>query len=394
MDKKAVFLFLLVILSLRFFDYVLASEGLLKYIAYGYMSVAVLLSLPFFFSEKGGFVLPIQLISTSIFLSIFMAQISWGQGLQYAPTTIPYLIWFTFFYLIHLKIPIDKVEKIVLFFGCVYIALFLFQFTHSSTVLFGFREIVEDRGVNRVVFPGGGVFLLSCFIAINKFTTVKKYKYVWLLFALSGVAITVLQVTRQQIFLLVLFYLIHLLKDLKLKYKILTIVLFALASYAFLNSENSISKGLVEQQKTDASFGKDYIRIVAAEYFFNSFTPNLVSKVFGNGVANDTSSYGKYMVYLSETYGFFLTDIGVLELYIMFGIFAILGYIWILIKSFTLSLPNQYYYIKYYIWFIMATSLSSDFLISPSYLITTILVLYCYQYLYKWPKISLHPTVY
>ena len=296
MDKKAVFLFLLVILSLRFFDYVALSEGLWKYMAYGYMSVAVILSLPFFFSEKGGFVLPVQLISASIFISIFMALISWGQGLQYAPTTIPYLIWFTFFYLIYLKIPIHKVEKIALLFGCVYIVLFIYQFTHNSSVLFGYREIVEDRGINRVIFPGGGVFFLSCFIAINKFTTVTRYKYVWLGFALVGIVVIVLQVTRQQIFLLVLLYLVHLLKDLKLKYKILTVILFVLASYAFLSSDNPISKGLAEQQKADASLGKDYIRIVAAEYFFNSFTPNIASKIFGNGVANDTSSYGKYMV--------------------------------------------------------------------------------------------------
>lgn len=379
MDKKIIFIFFLVLFSLKIFDSVYANNGILKSITYGFMLISILMSLPYLFKYKGGFVFPIQLISLSIFLSIFMAWYSWGQGLEYSSTTIPYLIWFTFFYFLNEKISIIKLEKIILVFGILYILLFLFQFKNSSVVYFGNREFAIDRGILRIIFPGGGVFFLSCFIAINKFTSKEKHKYLWLLFALVGVVIIILQVTRQQIFLMLLFYMIHFIKNFKLQYKILTVVLFCTTIFAFLNSDNPISRGLAEQQKADASAGEDYIRILGAKYFLTQFNTNPISKVFGNGFYNDNSVYGKRINLLADNYGYFLSDVGVVEVYISFGIFAIIGYIIIFIKSFTIPLPPNYQYLKYYLWLLLCTSLTSDTMISYNFIITTVIVLYIYQ---------------
>ena len=109
----------------------------------------------------------------------------------------------------------------------------------------------------------------------------------------------------------------------------------------------------------------------------------------GNGFANDTSNYGKALIALGDRYGYFLTDVGLVEVYVSFGIFAILGYFLIFVKSFTIPVPKEYYYLKYYLWMIMLTCLTSDFLISYYFLITTVLVLYCYQLLYEQGKLKL-----
>ncbi|MBD1394656.1 hypothetical protein [Mucilaginibacter glaciei] len=384
MNLKLGFVIFLVIFSIKFFDATIAQSGILKNLTYGYILIAVLISLPYFFKFKGGFVLPIQLITSAIIFSIFMAQITWGQELSYAPTTLPYLIWPIFFYLLNSKISIRNIETIVLVYGTLYIILFLFQFTHSNIVYFGFHEeFKEDRGIIRVNFPGGGVFFLSCFIAINKVTTTAaKYKYLWFTYAIIGIVIVVLQVTRQTIFVMLLLYLIHFLRSVKPKYKIAVVLLFVVAGYAFISMETKLSNGLRDQQKEDASAGKDYIRIKAADYFLTQFTPNLASKIFGNGFANDTSRYGKAVLALGDSYGYFLSDVGLVEVYISFGIFSILGYLLIFIKSFTITIPAAYYYLKYYLWMIMATSLTSDSLINYGFLITTIFVLYIYQRLY------------
>jgi hypothetical protein len=243
-------------------------------------------------------------------------------------------------------------------------------------------EFKEDRGVIRVNFPGGGVFFLSCFTAINKVTGTAKHKLLWLAFALTGIVVVVLQVTRQAILVMLLVYMIHFLRNIKLPYKIATVILFIAGSYAFLNSGTSISKGLAEQQKVDASYGSDYIRILETDYFLTQFTPNTISKIFGNGFYNDTSNYGKALASLLDNYGYYLSDIGLVEVYITFGVFALLGFVILLYKSIKIPLPPQYQYLKYYIWMIMLTSLTSDFLISYYYLVTTTLVLYCYQKLY------------
>jgi hypothetical protein len=388
MEKKTIFLFLLVLFSLKCFDAAVARTGMLKNICYAYMALAIIISLPNFFKYNGGFVLAVQLIAASTLISIFMANYTWGQGLEYSPTTIPYMIWFVFFFLLGSNISVKTIENIALIYGILYITFFLFQFTHNGAVYFGtVEEFKEDRGIVRVNFPGGGVFFLSCFIAINKFTSGDKYKYAWLAYALIGVIVNVLQVTRQTIAVMLLVYLIHFLRNVKLPLKLATMAVFALGVFLFLNSDNTISRGLSEQQKTDASAGGDYIRILAAKYYMTEFTPNTISKVFGNGFFNDTSNYGKALTAISQNYGYYLSDVGLVEVYITFGVFAILGFAFIFWKSFAIPLDPDHQYLRYYLWFIMITSLSSDFLISYYYAITTVLVLYCYQRLYEHRKL-------
>ena len=318
-----------------------------------------------------------------------MAKYTWGQGYEYSSTSIPYAMWFVFFYLLKLKIPIRTLENIIVIFGVIYIVLFLFQFTHNGVVYFGTQEeFKEDRGITRVNFPGGGVFFLSCFIAINKVTSRAKYKWWWLLFSVTGIIIIVLQVTRQEIFVLILLYLIHFLRNSKLPHKIGAIALLCLCSYIFYNSGSSISKGLIEQQKNDLTEGKNYIRVLEAEYYLTQFTPNVISQILGNGFFNDNSNYGKSLIALNDYYGYYLTDVGLVEVYIMFGILALFGYLWLFIKSVVIPLPKNYYYLKYYLWFIILTSLTSDFLVSYNFLITTVFVLYCYQSVYHENQIN------
>jgi len=381
-----IFLFLLIAVSLKIFDATIAQTGILKNLIYGASLIFILMSLPFLFKKKGGFILPVQLISISIVISIFMAQYTWGQPLSYAGTTIPYLLWFTFFYLINQNISIQKIENVVLVFGALYTVLFLFQYTHNGVLYFGFRELVEDRGVIRIIFPGGGVFFLSIFIAINKVTvTKKKAKFLWLSLAAIGMVIVVLQVTRQMIAVVVLMYAIHFFRNANAIQKLGIVIFFSSICYFFANSDNPITKGLKEQQKQDASAGKDYIRLLAAEYFLKEFTPNIASKVLGNGYYNETSEYGKKIVAVSELYGFFLSDVGLVETYVLFGIFALFGYLIIFSKILFFKLPRHLQYLQYYMVMMILTSVTSDFLISTSYLISTILVLTIYQKLFEKP---------
>lgn len=165
----------------------------------------------------------------------------------------------------------------------------------------------------------------------------------------------------------------------RLPYKIVTIVLFFVASYIFLNSGGAIVEGLVEQQKVDASYGKDYVRILSAKYYLTQFTPNTISKIFGNGFSNNNSNYGKTLIALNEKYGYYLSDVGLVEVYISCGVFAIFGFLMIFIKSIFIPLPKEYYYLKYYLWMVMITSLTSNALISYNFIVSTVLVLYSYQ---------------
>ncbi|MCE7066591.1 hypothetical protein [Dyadobacter sp. CY326] len=377
-----IFIFLLVLFSLNYFSAKIANSGVLKNLSYAFVLGTILISIPQFFRKAGGFIFPVQVLCFSVLFSILMAYISWNQAFSYSVSSIPYLIWFSFFYLLHQKYPIAMLERVVMVFGVAYIVLYLFQFLHSDTVYFGFREeFVEDRGIVRILFPGAGAFFLAFFIALNKSLEKNAYKWFYIGFVLMGVGVTLLQVTRQSIGLLAVIIVYHYGRKASLAMKLGMVVVFVVGLIYLQGSD--IYKGLAETQKETVSEGDKYIRVIAGDYFINDFSPNWLSRIFGNGLPNNTSSYGAFTTYLEDVYGFYLSDVGIIGVYVMFGIFAVLAYISIFIKSFRMRVPENYYYLKYYTLLLLVTSLTSDAVYSINFMITNVFVLYIYQYLYE-----------
>ncbi|SKC18970.1 hypothetical protein [Dyadobacter psychrophilus] len=375
------YIFLLVLFSLNFFSAKYAASGLLKNLSYGTMLMAIVISLPSFFKiSDGQFSFPIKMISISIICSIFMAYISWGQEFSYSVSTVPYLLWFVFFYLVQIQFPTNKIENTTLIYGVAYIILYFFQFTHSDVVYFGFKEeFSEDRGIIRINFPGAGIFFLAYFIALNKVSEKTKLRPFLIIFLIMGVVVTVLQVTRQSIALILLITIYHFVKNVSLVKKIAIVLAFAICGAIFLSFDLPIFQGLAETQKETVSDGSKYIRVLAGEFFLNDFSPNMLSRIFGNGFPNFTSNYGKYMLFLSDTYGFYITDIGLIGVYVMFGIFALIGYLIIFLKTITLYVSPDFYYVKYYMWLLMVTCLTSDACFSINFMISNVFALYCFH---------------
>jgi hypothetical protein len=317
-------------------------------------------------------------------MSIFVSFYSWNQSLANGASAVPLMLWIVFFYLLHIKFPIAQLERIVFIYGWIYILLYIFQFTHSNEVYFGFREeFKEDRGVIRILFPGAGVFFLAYFIALNKVMEKTKQQWVFIFFILAGIVVTVLQVTKQSIALLLLITVFHLLSKVSLIKKVIILIASAAIIFTTLNSDNPVSQGILESQKDNVSDGSQNIRIMASEYFIRDFSPNVVSRIFGNGFPNLTSNYGKYVTMLEDNYGFYLTDVGVVGMYAMFGIIPLLAYLLIFIKGMFMTVPPEYKYVKYYLFLIMATCLTSDSIFSISFLITNVFVLYILQVIYE-----------
>lgn len=391
---KDVFVFLLVITGLLFFSARFATSDGFKYAIYGFLLASILISLPYFNRFSGGFVLPVQIISISVMFSIPMAYYNWNQGLVSSLSAVPYMIWFVFFYLLYIKYPIYKVEKIVMFFGCLYIVLFIFQFINSGKVYFGIHhEFTEDRGVIRVYFPGGGIFFFAYLIALIKSAKATKYKWFFIIFLIAGAIVTIMQVTRQNIFIILLLTIYHFTKNASIPKRIAILSIFSLGLFFALNSDNLIAKGLLETQKQTQAAGDKNMRILAGEYFLTDFSPNLASQIFGNGVPNYNSPLGQKTKILKERRGYYLSDVGIIGFYIMFGIFAIIGYVMIFVKSFFVKIPERYYYLKYYVFYLLATSLTSDSVYSTNFLISSVLVLYCFQRLFTIKRTLGYPVL-
>ena len=378
---QVVFVFLLVIVSFRFFDARFLNESFTNYFVLIYVLFAIALSIPYVLRSPMGFIFPVQLIILSTLISIFMAKISWNQSfMDSLIITVPLMLWFFFFYLLHIKISIRIIEGIILFYGILYVIIFFYQSVNNQTVLFGNSEFMEGRGVVRIIIAGGGIFFLSSFIAINKLTTQKKGRWLWISFSILGIVIPLLQATRQFIAGVLLIFLYHFIKDFSPLRKLIITACFVLfISYLFTTSDNTIIKGIIEAQEETSQLGKEYIRVLSGTYFLTEFSPDNVSKVLGNGVPYEgISDYGKFVEDLYNL-NFFLSDVGIIAMYVMFGILSVIAYILIWVRSFTLSVPEEYHYLKYYLWFLLATSLTSDHVYSYDYLISTVFVLYIYQ---------------
>ncbi|PRX39840.1 hypothetical protein [Salegentibacter salegens] len=382
------FVFLLVIISFQFFDAQFLNESIVRYLLFISLIVTVIISVPYVIPPNKGFVFPIQLLLASMLISVLMAGLFWDQSLKESLVALaPYLVLIFFFYLLHINFSVAVLERIIVIYGVIYILLYLFSYINSPTVFFGKpswgEEFLESRGIIRIVFPGGGVFILTTFIALNKLTSQKKNIWFWMLLALAGIIIPVMQVTRQFIAGILLIYLYHFIRNLSLSKKVLILVSF-LAAIIFLQNTNiSVVKGLIEATQSDVSSGGDYIRILAGEYFLTDFSPNQITQFFGNGVPHfGVSNYGFHVEMLWVNYEFYLSDVGIIAVYVMFGVPAIIAYLLIWIKSFIIPLPKEYQYLKYYLWFMLLTSLTWYTPYHYYFLIVNVYVLYMYQAVY------------
>jgi hypothetical protein len=379
---QKVYLFLIIIVSINFFESkVLFQNGILNYTT-PILFVVLILSLPYVKLKNNGFVLPVYILSFSILFSIFMAHYSWEQTYSDSlKATIPYLLWFYFFSLLKHKLSILFIEKTIIFYGLVYIILFFFQFINSDTPMFGWGEDFDSsRGFVRIVFPGGGLFYLTLFIALNRLNTAKAHRFLWLILLFVSLSIVLMQTTTQFMIGVFLISLFHIIKFSNMKRRLIILIFIFFTILLIANTENTIKLALQVSNEDHTSDGLDYIRILAGMYFLTEFSQDNLARVLGNGVSwGDSFPYGSVMTDLKDSYHFHLTDVGLVAVYAMFGIFATFAFVMIWIKSFVIPLPSQYYYLKYYLWLLLITSFTSHSIFNYNFLIANVLVIYCYH---------------
>ncbi len=259
--------------------------------------------------------------------------------------------------------------------------------------MFGWVEEFDNRrGIVRIVFPGGGLFYFSLFLSLSKLSTTRSHRYYWLSFLFLGLAVVIMQITTQIIFAVAIILSFHFLKDKKWNQIIPRMLGIISLVLLLLSTENVLSNGLAAANEEHSKDGENNIRILSGTYFLTEFSPTQLSRIFGNGTSyGNSSSYGKTVTNLQHNLHFYLADVGLIAVYTLYGVTAVFGYILIWIKSFTIPLPKKYYYLKYYLWLLLITCLTSDYIYNYDFLITNVLVLYCYHIAYLSELNSLKP---
>lgn len=378
-----VLLTFLVLININFYDYNGLEIQIYKYFRFAILLFIFLYSLPTAFNSKGLFNFNILVIGLSILFSIFMAYFSWDQDLiSSIIATTPYFGWFTFYLFLRKETNVHDIESVLFFLGILYIVLFFFQLLNYNSPFFGWEEEYDtSRGIARIIFPGAGVFFFTIFYGINKLTTTNKYKVIWFILTILGPIIVFLQATRQNIIAVFLIYLIHFFRSEKLFKKIVYIVAISVVTYYFIYINIDILFGLLKSQQQIQETFSTYIRVLSGNYYLFEFSPNVLSKIFGNGVPwLGNTDYGKFVQnYLYDILNYHFNDVGIIALYALFGIFAAFSMILIWVKGFINKVQEEYRYLKYYLLYLLLTSLTSYSIYNYNYLIVNICVLYIYQ---------------
>jgi hypothetical protein len=382
---KSTIIFLSILISLKFFEARSLGDLIGIKLPVIFITVLVGISLIHFFSRKGKFVLPVQLLTISLLFSIISAYIVWNQSIiDSLMRTMPLAVIPLFFLLSRFEIKINVLESVILIFGYLYFTLNIFQLLNPTIAYFGYALVsetggyVESRGVTRVIFPGAGIFWLACFISVSKVLKKNENKYIHFPLVILGLVVPVLQATRQLIAFSIALYTFHFSLHLSLIKKIVLALFLVIVAVYIIGLDLLVFEGLYEKSVETSSEGSKYIRIITGKYYLTEFSDTLFTKFFGNGVPSGKSIYGAVTTKLIDK-GMFLEDVGIIGLYSQFGIFSVIAWVLIWYRTFTIKLPKEYIYCKYYLWSILFTSLTSGSIYNIHFAISTTLVLFIYN---------------
>jgi hypothetical protein len=384
MKNKKLYLvafFLILIAYNKFFEFRLLEDFSNKLVIVVFM---ILLAFTFrrLSYKKGLFIGSIKCIIFSLFIAVISSVLFWNQDLLQSFVAIaPFSYFLLFLFLIEAKINRDLIIKIILAFAYIGLILFSYQFFFTKTVLFGgWDEFNEDRGTLRILFPGEGFMFFALFYYLNKLG--KKFKIKYLIALIPFLLMMLMQVTRIYILAFGLIAIYHFMVRSKVQYRVYGIIVFLACYLFYYNTDNKIVKGVRDATENDIGKKEDYIRLIAADYYLFEFSNNNATYFFGNGAYNYKSSYGKKLLSLNENEHYYLDDLGLLKGYILFGILFVTGYILIFIKSFTIKIPYNQLYLKYYIWMILILSLTTRANTNAGFGVVLVTVLYLFEFAY------------
>ncbi len=353
--------------SILFFSPIFITISYLYYTYYLTFILVLLTVLSKYSSLKSNrFSTAIFLLLIAIFISSFSATFSWKQGFIYSLKAIsPYLSYILFFLLVVWKMPNEELEKIITALGILYIIIYIITYISYPVPVFGdIENVLSDRGFERFRVDGKGFLFLFSFYSLGRFLINKK-KW-WLIVYLVSMVFVIMTLTRSLIIASFLISVLFILRNSSITKKIIS-VLF-ICSFSYFITQMNFFQILMEQTQEQSENVSEDVRVQAAGYFLSDFSPDIFSKIFGNGEPSVKTSYSSFTTNLTEDEGFYQSDVGYIGLYSKFGILAIIAYIILIYKTFKISTTNKYMYVKYFLYFIFISSIIIDAPFNTNYI--------------------------
>lgn len=386
---KVIFYFFPLLLF-QFFGFVKIPSDVRKVLCYGSVALLLIYVLPTIFNNQFSKIKYFNIIKWLFLLSIlsiFIAQIVWDQSIIFGfNVTSPMLGIVFYFFLVKAKPSYDDIKKFILMYTFIYLVVWIYAWTQAPYVTFSpsdSEELLNDsRGIFRINIVGRLFLVFTFFYGLNKWLVDKEKKY----FVLGIVCFIfiIFQVTRQLILFPAIIGLFYFIRNYKYKWLVLCFVSLAYFTSILaieINEDSFIGSLLsLSERQLESSKSEDDIRIQAIKFFFNDYSPNLLTDLFGNGLPHNKSEYGKYVANLNSAYGYYLSDVGYAKMFIVNGIVGLLLYVVLFVKVLLQKVSEEWYYTKLFILFMFLSNIGADWYAKPD---GVILICICFFLLGK-----------
>jgi len=322
MKNINVILFVLILLLMRGFDLVFLNLRILDYLCTLVLFYYTFLS----FKTKSEYRVLILLFALSLLVSCISSDLTKGQSfLRTVINSFSYWGLLFYFTLVRYQPTIQECKKILLVLSLMFCFCYVLQWLIYPTVLFTGVNIEGKVSADkfRMRMSGSILCYLLYFWGINTYLTFKKKKY--LLYSLIGFLPILIMGFRSLIACtiigtLIMSFLVTKKISRTFIYTIVGVIIAAI-SYVCVPIVNQKVNEMILRQQTDNFNNDDYIRIISFNYFMEN--SSITDKIFGGGVPDTKSNYGKEIFDLQEK-GFYLADLGLIGLMLTIGLLSVI----------------------------------------------------------------------
>lgn len=311
------------------------------------------------------FAKPIYLIFAAVFLSMFTAFFSFNQNFGISLYAQRDIYFYLFYFTLHaLRIDKKDLMRLVIYFGLLYFLAYIIQFFAFPGEIFDVT-MREERGTVRIYLEGAGYAMLGYFMCLQIFYTTNKLKYI-LLSIIFFIPI-VLFGARSGVSTVLLGTIVQLLLSKRVKSKVLIVFLVLLALVPTIYFLQDVFLGIIKAQKLESAQGSENIRILAAQFFLTKLPPNTMAYITGIGAPSERSSLGQMTALMSDKYGFYLVDVGIIGNYVTYGVLFVFSVLLIVLKLMFTKVESDMAFIKYFFFFevFLMLPIAAGFAFSP-----------------------------
>jgi hypothetical protein len=229
---------------------------------------------------------------------------------------------FLYFLLHFLNLKYSWIKDFIYYTAIICAVMYLLQYIAYP------REITRaqmfiDRGTLRINLPGVAFRHLGYFLCITELF--KKFNRKYAIGAFLLLVVTILSAFRSMLAMYVLLPAVYLLISKHVRNRFVIIFVSIIISVSGFMAFHGIIEEMNQLAVKESSEGKDYIRVRAGAFFLEDAQRNRLSLVFGNGVPSPYSDYGIRITAIMATYGFYLSDVGIVgTLYKFGGLFSVI----------------------------------------------------------------------